>query len=88
MKRVLLHVTCHGIALGLIIAAAITGYIHFAPPGFLFEIIFWFYVLSLVRKRKEARMRRLCGEAGSNDTSSEHGQEAANDVVEDIATEA
>ena len=61
MKRILLHVTCHGTALALIIAAGITGYIYFAPVGFLFEIIFWFYALSLARKRKPARMNELFG---------------------------
>ena len=63
MKRILLHVTCHGIALALIIAAGITGYIYFAPVGFLFEIILWFYVLSLARERKQARMRECSGES-------------------------
>jgi len=56
MKRVLLHAACHTVALGLIIAGAVTGYIYFVPVGFLFEIVFWFYVLSLARRRKEARM--------------------------------
>jgi len=62
MKRILLHVTCHGVALTLIIAAGITGYVYFAPIGFLFEIIFWLYALALARKRREARMTELFGE--------------------------
>ena len=62
MTRMVCHVTCHGIALAFIIAAGITGYIYFVPIGFLFEIIFWFYVLSLARKRREIRMKDLFGE--------------------------
>ncbi|MFC1452022.1 hypothetical protein ACFLSJ_01605 [Verrucomicrobiota bacterium] len=73
MKRIVLHLTCHGIALGLVIAAGITGYIFFAPIGFLFEIVFWVYVLALARKRREARMRELFGEDGSDETGSRPG---------------
>ncbi len=84
MKRALLHITCHGIALVLIIAAGITGYIYFAPVGFLFELIFWFYALSLVRKRKLARMNELFGDTGSDVTSNQNERKIPSQARERI----
>jgi hypothetical protein len=83
MKRILLHLTCHGIALALIIAAGITGYIYFAPVGYLFEIILWFYVLSLARKRKQARRIELFGGTGSDGTSNQNERETPSQALEE-----
>ena len=70
MKRVLPHVICHGIALALIIAGGITGYIYFLPVGIVFEMVFWFYVVWLSHKRRETRSaerhkRRVAGDETS-----------------------